>query len=126
MLGGKCKICESENNLEFDHIDPITKSFCMTKFLNVSKEKALEELNKCQLLCSECHKNKSSNNKDYIKNRAMGSRMKNSVLNEDLVTKIKLDRRAGMTLNQLVKKYNHKKGTLNKVISGHTWKHVEI
>lgn len=61
-LGNKCFSCGSEDSLEFDHIDPTTKCF------NVSSAKALdgpwarfaEELNKCQLLCTSCHLNKTA------------------------------------------------------------------
>ena len=31
MLGGKCECCGSTFNLQFDHIDPTTKSFSIAK-----------------------------------------------------------------------------------------------
>lgn len=58
-LGGKCVDCGSTESLEFDHIDRSTKTLELGKILNVSKEKALEELKLCQLLCTKCHIEKS-------------------------------------------------------------------
>lgn len=58
-LDGKCVQCESTENLEFDHIDPETKSFSVMKLWNRSWDVLLPELEKCQLLCKECHKAKS-------------------------------------------------------------------
>ncbi len=67
-LGGKCSNCESKENLEFDHIDKNTKSYPIgEKILNFSKEKLLEELKKCQLLCKSCHLDKSKRCGDLSK-----------------------------------------------------------
>ena len=61
ILGGKCVVCGATENLEFDHIDPKTKLFNITVYVTGGKSKDvfMEELNKCQLLCVECHKNKT-------------------------------------------------------------------
>jgi len=59
-LGGKCVKCGATERLEFDHIDPKNKSFCITKNLRMGdKEKLQEELDKCQLLCYDCHLEKT-------------------------------------------------------------------
>ncbi|RTL00383.1 MAG: HNH endonuclease [Proteobacteria bacterium] len=55
QLGGKCSKCGQMNDLEFDHIDPNSKSFVISRLNNVSKSKLQQELNKCQLLCKQCH-----------------------------------------------------------------------
>lgn len=57
-LGAACAHCGSEeiSELEFDHIDPSTKSFTIgTKAGSVSEDKLQAELKKCQLLCKTCH-----------------------------------------------------------------------
>ena len=63
ILGGKCVVCGTTEHLEFDHIDPKTKSFDITRYVNGGKSKHIfmEELKKCQLLCVECHKKKTFN-----------------------------------------------------------------
>ena len=58
-LGGKCAICGTTQNLEFDHIDPKTKSIELGKLLNVSQAIRDAELLKCQLLCKQHHLAKS-------------------------------------------------------------------
>lgn len=64
MLGGKCKVCNSIENLEFDHINSKTKLFSITKFMSYSKDEILKELSKCQLLCKKCHRQKTIKNKE--------------------------------------------------------------
>lgn len=55
ILGGKCVVCGTTENLQFDHIDPSTKTIDIGKLLNVSKAKSLAELKLCQLLCKTHH-----------------------------------------------------------------------
>lgn len=60
FLGGSCVVCGSKSNLEFDHIVSTDKSFSLAKKLHtISKKGFLKELEKCQLLCSSCHSDKS-------------------------------------------------------------------
>ena len=56
-LGGKCAACGETNTdeLEFDHIDPATKTIKMTTAFKLSYTKMCQELAKCQLLCLACH-----------------------------------------------------------------------
>lgn len=42
--------------LEFHHIDPSTKSFAVGKGAGKNLNEILEELSKCVLLCSNCHR----------------------------------------------------------------------
>ena len=58
-LGGKCALCGSIENLEFDHIDPSTKIDCVTSMHSFSQKRFEAEIDKCQLLCSLCHKEKN-------------------------------------------------------------------
>lgn len=69
MLGGKCVKCNSKKKLQFDHIDPSTKSFKLGKLLNHKWSDILEEIKKCQILCFDCHINKSREEGSFIKNR---------------------------------------------------------
>ncbi len=57
MLGGACNQCQSVESLQFDHIDPSTKSFTISNlpYLDGPWEKLVEEAKKCQLLCQSCH-----------------------------------------------------------------------
>ena len=66
-LGGKCVLCQSENSLQFDHIDHTTKSFDISKNWSTNWERLEQELSKCQLLCSACHKEKTKEEKSWTK-----------------------------------------------------------
>ena len=63
-LGGKCVGCGATENLQFDHIDRTKKSFTIGKYMGYTLEKLIEEADKCQLLCKECHQYKTTINHD--------------------------------------------------------------
>lgn len=60
LLGSRCVRCNATENLETDHIDRTTKSFDLGKLWSIARHLYLEELEKCQLLCEDCHKKKSA------------------------------------------------------------------
>ena len=60
--GGKCEQCgynKCDGALQFHHIDPKEKDFTISQVnlndTNFSIDKIIEEVNKCQLLCANCH-----------------------------------------------------------------------
>jgi hypothetical protein len=58
--GGKCEKCgynKCIKALQFHHIDPADKKINLSASLanNHKWEKVQEELDKCQLLCANCH-----------------------------------------------------------------------
>lgn len=55
-LGGKCSICGTNENLEINHINPKEKSHNIGDIQDGVWEKIIEELEKCELLCVEHHK----------------------------------------------------------------------
>jgi hypothetical protein len=57
--GGKCSKCgysKCSAALEFHHIDPSKKLFKLSDTRTRKWENVKEELDKCELLCSNCHK----------------------------------------------------------------------
>lgn len=58
-LGTACAKCGSTQRLEIDHIDQATKTYDIGSFLNKPWEELMLELDKCQLLCHLCHKEKT-------------------------------------------------------------------
>ena len=61
LLGGCCKVCKYDKNLsalEFHHRDPNEKEsqLDMRTLSNRSMSYIMEEVNKCDLLCSNCHR----------------------------------------------------------------------
>ncbi len=57
-LGGKCSVCGTEENLEFDHIDPSTKTANLTHIVKGAPRREAE-IKHCQLLCKPCHAEKT-------------------------------------------------------------------
>lgn len=57
--GGKCEKCgynKCITALEFHHKDPDEKEFSFSKYANNSWDKVQPELDKCALLCANCHR----------------------------------------------------------------------
>ena len=59
FLCGKCSNCRSLNNLEFDHINHISRTRWVNQLLSCSWRRITKELMKCQLLCNSCHLKKT-------------------------------------------------------------------
>ena len=83
LLGGKCEIC-GENNffkLSFHHIDCDDKEFEISTKLNNRWSNIEKELNKCKLLCHNCHHEfhfKEEKNKRNRNNKKIFLEIKNS------------------------------------------------
>ena len=61
--GGQCQSCgynKCYSALEFHHRDPSTKEFDWFRLKNRAWSTIVAELNKCDLLCSNCHREKHS------------------------------------------------------------------
>lgn len=59
IMGGKCSGCNYDKNyaaMEFHHIDPEQKEFAWDKLRQTAWSTIIEELKKCILLCSNCHR----------------------------------------------------------------------
>lgn len=68
-----CVKCGYSNPLalEFDHIDPNTKLFGIARALTntISWENILKEIDKCQILCANCHKIKTGAQQGWYKHK---------------------------------------------------------
>lgn len=53
-----CSNCNSQENLELDHIDPALK--VCHKIWSWNEKRRLNELSKCQVLCKKCHREKTN------------------------------------------------------------------
>jgi hypothetical protein len=64
-LGGRCEGCGDEGELQFDHYDPTTK---VAEVATVLTRQGLDafwiEVEKCQLLCVDCHKAKTRSERE--------------------------------------------------------------
>jgi hypothetical protein len=63
-LGGRCAKCPIADDVEFDHIDPATKTMTIARMWTASEERFRVELAKCQLLCQMHHLEKTLAERD--------------------------------------------------------------
>ena len=57
--GGKCEKCGYDkciSAMEFHHLNPLEKDFSISSNINMSYEKIKKELDKCILVCANCHR----------------------------------------------------------------------
>ncbi len=61
-LGEVCANCGTNEELQFDHIEPLNdaNAYRVAQMFTFSRAKLDAELEKCQLLCVPCHKQKSA------------------------------------------------------------------
>ena len=79
IMGDKCCICgynKCQSALELHHLKPEEKDFTIGQTLNKDLEIILKELQKCILVCANCHREihsgliESLNNTSFIQSRA--------------------------------------------------------
>ena len=66
--GGQCEKCgynKSQAALHFHHIDPATKSFSIASRQSCSFEELKAELDKCIMLCANCHAEEHEKVEDF-------------------------------------------------------------
>ena len=54
----ECEVCGYKNNLSaltFHHLDPCEKEYSISSMKSFSQEKITNEINKCVVLCANCH-----------------------------------------------------------------------
>jgi DNA-binding MarR family transcriptional regulator len=68
LLGGKCEICGDKNihHLVFHHNDSELKEININKLRNLSFSNKKKEIDKCKLLCANCHNEFHNNINDSI------------------------------------------------------------
>lgn len=67
--GKVCAKCESVERLELDHIDPTIKKYEPRALWGMSEANPnrIAELAKCQILCHDCHKEKTKEDRKRLK-----------------------------------------------------------
>ena len=110
-LGGKCSVCGSAEDLQFDHMDSSLKEFAISSNLQRSSQYLAGELDKCQLLCKKCHINKSKTCRDT--SVSIDADTANKICIEYLSTEI--------TQHDLGVKYNLSQSEVGRIIRGERW-----
>lgn len=104
LKNGPCKRCGSTENLELDHIDPKSKSFMTSHIFLRSKKIRDNELKKCQILCQECHKAKT------LEDRGL------KILTRDKVHYVWFCVSWGISRNEIAKQLQRAKGSISDII----------
>lgn len=96
--GGKCQVCgynKCFSALEFHHRNRSIKDFTISGVTTCSWDKLKKELDKCDLVCSNCHKEIESKNYDFRYHKIMNSidfsKDSNEQIADNLVCKQKHD-----------------------------------
>lgn len=68
LLGGKCVRCGYDNPLAltFHHKNPEDKEFAITSMMNKSWSAIQAEVEKCELLCANCHIIEHTSREDVV------------------------------------------------------------
>lgn len=123
-LGDVCVKCGSDENIEFDHIDPSTKLGSIASMIDSKKEVFWTEVRKCQLLCRDCHVIKTRNEGHPPPPIKLGEDNSRSKLTEADVREIRRKVQSGSTWRELGKQYNVSHSTIGNIIQGKTWTHM--
>jgi len=131
IKGNKCKICNNTYHFscyDLHHRDPSLKDFTIsTAISGKSIEKILKEVEKCDLLCSNCHRlfhydnYKMGTKSSSAKGRDIGS----CKLKEDDIRKIRQMKIAGERTKDIARTFNVSIDSICRIIRKKTWKHVE-
>lgn len=83
--GGKCEICGYDkciNALEFHHLDPTEKEFSIANGNAIAFEKAKKEVDKCILVCANCHReiHFNLNTEQYVKEEELKKEIYGEIL----------------------------------------------
>lgn len=91
--------------------------------INMLGKKHSEETKKKM---SEAHKGyiKTEEHRKHLAEAHYGSKSYNARYSEDLVGKIRIDYMNGLTVNELLEKYDVKKSVIYDFVNHRTWKHV--
>lgn len=120
ILGSVCAWCGSQDDLHFDHINPLTKRFEIASGLDKPHDVLMEEVAKCQLLCKPCHIEKSRQD-GPSPNRAQGERISSAKLTADDVRAI---RASNLSSRKAASYYGVSHTQIMNIRAGKSWKHL--
>jgi 5-methylcytosine-specific restriction endonuclease McrA len=115
--GKKCEKCGSKNRLELDHVNPSDK--VDNRVWSWSEERRNEEIEKCQVLCYNCHLDKT---RVYLRAIKLGSEPPNKRLSDKFASELRKEiQRSDKTLKQLSIKHNVPYHTVKDISSGRSY-----
>lgn len=104
-------MCGSTVNLEFDHVDSKDKSFAISRNMSYNFSEIQNEINKCQLLCRQCHIKKSKRENDIC-----------AKIDADIAISICEEYTAmGMTQTEIGNRYGLTQSAVGLIVRGERW-----
>src|SRR5699024_9816637 len=124
---GPCNKCGSYKDLEVDHINPEEKNMESRSIWTRREEIRDNELSKCQVLCRDCHidKTKKENEERGVLFKK-GSQNPASKIDKDDVIDIKKRLNTGEAQKSIAKDYPVSRQTISKIKHGVIWSHLCI
>lgn len=121
---GPCVECNSWEDLELDHKDPSTK--ISHSVWSWSIERRLKELEKCQVLCRECHLNKTKVDLSILNmGKYTGANCGTSKYTEVQIQQVWNLKAQGFTHAQISFTLGMPRGTIGRICSPNgTWKYL--
>lgn len=104
--GGKCEICGYDkciDALEFHHLDSSKKDFGISSGETRKWNKIKNELDKCIMVCSNCHRELHAKDNENVKTRVMSSGKKITTYDEYIDRIIDLRDNKHMFINDIAK-----------------------
>lgn len=117
FLGGACVQCGSQDDLEIDHRE--AHGTIGGKLWSRAWWRIEDELEKCQLLCHDCHVAKSATEK------ATGVNHGQSILNPEIVREIRLRVANGERQIKLARELKLDRRTVWDVVHRKSWKWID-
>ena len=136
--GGKCEICGYDkciNALDFHHLNPNEKDFCISNYMVLSFDKLKKEVDKCILVCANCHReiHAKENEEKEIAMEKKEKEIYTEILNnrntyKEFITKVKdsykfliytdiiNDMKQNMSREEIFSKYHINNKTFNKFL----------
>jgi transposase len=122
--GGKCQRCSLISNCldiyDFHHKDSNKKEFNPSHLMNNSWETLAKELDKCDLLCSNCHVLEHTDieffniNRKIIEDKFNNYKEKQGKINRNDVYRMY---ESGMKQNEIAKYFNASNGSISDILS---------
>lgn len=121
FLNKACARCGSEDRLELDHIDPAQK--ITHNIWSWSKARQATELTKCQVLCHDCHWQKTVINKELARGETSGQ---SKLMEYQVIEAKRLYAQGTMNFDQLSRHFACSETTIRDAVRGKTWSHVSV
>jgi ribosomal protein L30E/predicted transcriptional regulator len=118
----KCGYSKNNSALDFHHIDPNTKKFELSSFSNYTvnlPKRVTDELDKCIVLCSNCHREEHydlkfyEDNKEYILEKSKHIKEIQPALDKEEVKRLY---ESGMKMIEIARMFNAAKGTISGIL----------